>query len=491
MAAFQINLVFVYFVYGLAFFGMGLAVLLEIGRARLLEETRVLRPLAVFGLLHGTHEWMEMFMLQSEWNGIPLPEYWQWIKLGLLSFSFVSLLAYGIQILRPPKRLADMDAWVGAGFLTLYCALVLLFISVGWINHQEWVLGADVLSRYVLAIPGSIVTGRALHLQFKQKMALKQVELARSFRWAAWIFIVYALTQLFVAPINLFPSNLINSEMFHSLFGFPIQVIRALVAIGITTSLIRAMQIMERNRQLELTTAQQERYDALEQIQEELVKKETLRRELLRHTVVAQEDERARISRELHDETAQILTAFSLDVATLNSRYCEDPEVEKVTKRLQTLSRTMSQSLNRLVQDLRPAQLDDLGLISAINHLIDENQRVSKLKTEFNCQGNKKRLDPLVETVLYRVVQEALTNIIRHAQVKNANINLIIGEDLTRLQVQDFGVGFDLAERHPTQIGWGIAGMRERVRSVGGEFRLTSTVGKGTIIEVEVPTNET
>ena len=104
------DIVIVYFVYGLAFFSMGLAIALEAGRSPLLAEARVLRPLAVFGLLHGTHEWLEIFIIQAEYFGVVIPLPWLWLRLGLLAISFISLIAYGVQALRPPKRIAAMDA---------------------------------------------------------------------------------------------------------------------------------------------------------------------------------------------------------------------------------------------------------------------------------------------------------------------------------------------------------------------------------------------
>jgi signal transduction histidine kinase len=487
MVEFPVNIVFVFFVYGLAFFSMGLAILLEIGRAPLLAEARVLRPLAVFGILHGLHEWLEIFLVLTEWFGVSLPMYGSWLRLGLLALSFVSLVAYGVQVLYPPKKLAAMDAWVGAGLLTLYVALIILMGVFSREDISSWLIRADILARYILAVPGAILATLALRSQSSQRRVDGQNTLAKSLQWASWGFACYGGTQIIVSPTGFFPANLINTELFLNATGIPVQVIRALIAVLITVSLIRAMQIVEKQRQQELFTAQQDRLEALEQVQEELLKRENLRRELLRHTVIAQEDERARIARELHDETAQILTAFSLDVATLQSRSCDDPEVTAVAKRLQSLSKNISRSLKRLVHDLRPAHLDDLGLIPALNYLIDENAKHTGLRVQLDIQGHQHRLDPLVETVLYRVAQESLTNIVRHAQTKDAELKLRFHQNNVSLWVKDDGVGFLVGERHPNQIGWGIAGMRERVRSVGGEFDLISEPDQGTRITVIIP----
>lgn len=487
MAVFPIEKVLIFFVYGLAFFSMGLAILLEIGRVPLLADARVLRPLAVFGVLHGLHEWLEIFLLQSEWFGVSLSGYWSWLRLVLLVLSFVSLVAYGVQVLHPPKKLAAMDAWVGAGLLTLYIAMILWVGAYDRGDNSIWLAKADVIARYILAVPGAFQAFRALRLQASQRRADGLNTLANSLQWASWGFMAYGVTQVIVTPVAFTPANLINTEWFLHITGIPVQLIRALIAVLITASLIRAMQIVGEKRQAELFTAQQERLEALEQLQAELMKRETLRRNLLRHTVIAQEEERSRIARELHDETAQILTAFSLDVATLQYRACDDPEVIAVGKRLQSLSRNLSRGLKRLVHDLRPAQLDDLGLIPALKYLVDESFKSADLHVQLKTQGKQHRRDPLVETVLYRVAQESLTNIVRHAQTKTAELTLTYDQDRADLRVQDHGVGFLVGDRHPTQIGWGIAGMRERVHSVGGEFTLISEPGQGTCIHVIIP----
>ena len=362
----RVLMVFVYFIYGLAFFSMGLAILLEVGRAELLAEARALRPLALFGLLHGLHEWLEIFLLQSEWLGVSLPTYWDWLRLSLLAISFIALVVYGVQNLFPPQKKKSIDIWIGTGLFTLYLAVIVLVGTVSWENLAGWMIRADVLARYLIAVPGAILAAVALASQARERLADDQIALAQSMRWAAWGFGLYGASQTFVTPLNFFPANFWNTELFLQVARFPVQAWRALVAVILTTSLIRALQIVEKRRQAQLLTAQQDRLEALEQVQEELLKREELRRELLQHTVIAQEEERARIARELHDETAQILTAFSLDVATLQSRDCENPEINTISKRLQSLSKDLSRGLKRLVHDLRPAQLDDLGLIPAL-----------------------------------------------------------------------------------------------------------------------------
>ena len=488
---FQLDMILVYFFYGLAFFSMGLAIILEFGRSPLFAETRVLRPLAAFGVLHGIHEWLEIFILQNTWMKIPLENYWYWLRLVLLAVSFASLVAYGVQVLRPPKRLAAMDAWFGAGLLTLYTALIVFTGATFWGEFELWIGRADVLARYVLAVPGGFLASVALFNQGLQAKASTRDMLSKSLYWAAFGFLFYAISQIFVSEVDLFPAQYVNAAWFYSLIGIPVQLIRAVLATVITVSLMRATQIVDKERQEQLVQAQRDRFEALERAQDELVKREALQKQLLRRTVIAQEDERSRISLELHDELAQILTGFSLDLATLKSRCQGDDTVDGAVNRLQELSRQMSKGLYRLVHDLRPAQLDDLGLVPALEHLVDDVSDRLALNVIFDVKGYEDRLDPLVETVFFRVTQEALTNISRHANTNQARVTFECFSKDARLLIQDEGVGFDPAIIEQPGAGLGVAGMRERVRSVNGEFVLKSSPGEGTIIEVEVPCLET
>jgi two-component system sensor histidine kinase UhpB len=198
-------------------------------------------------------------------------------------------------------------------------------------------------------------------------------------------------------------------------------------------------------------------------VQQELIERESMRQELLRHIVIAQEDERARIARELHDETAQILTAFSFHLAALRNAAPRNPKVTEQLHYLQSLSRQMSEGIYRLVRDLRPAQLDDLGLVAALQYLVEEAQHRLELKVDFRILGERRRLDALVETVLFRVAQEAITNVARHAGVFVAQMELEFEDNQLTLQVTDQGTGFNGSSIPKPGLGWGVAGMHERV----------------------------
>jgi signal transduction histidine kinase len=155
--------------------------------------------------------------------------------------------------------------------------------------------------------------------------------------------------------------------------------------------------------------------------------------------------------------------------------------------RVQSLCRQMSQGIYRLVHDLRPAQLDDLGLVAALHYLVDEERRRTRMDIALDIQGSIKRVDPLVETVMFRVAQEALTNVARHANCKSAKFLVDYRDEQIMMQVSDTGTGFDPRRELQPPHGWGIAGMRERAESVGGRLKIYSAHEQGTRVEVVIP----
>jgi signal transduction histidine kinase len=484
------EILLVFFIYGLAFFSMGIILVMEARRSPLLAEARVLWPLAFFGLIHGSHEWMEMATLANAWYGMSLPAITFPIRIGMLALSFLLLMVFGLQVLGPQKPFWRIhDFLVCLGFLTLYGALTLISVRGHSGEAFHWVTHADVLARYTLAVPGAAMAALALNRQAHQARSASLPDLARNLRLAAWGFAFYSLSQIFVTPADLFPARFLNSEAFLRVTGIPVQALRAAMAALVTTALMRATQNAEKERQRRYSAAQEARLQALEQIQRDLEEREALRRELLHRTVVAQEEERARIARELHDETAQFLTALSLELATLRkSLQRRSPLIQRI-ERLQELCQRMSAVLQRLVHDLRPAQLDDLGLVAALQYLSEESAQWG-LTVTLNVEGSPQRLDSGVETVLFRIAQEALTNVARHAGCAQAAMSLGFTPEQVTLKVRDQGVGFDPQKNHTTRRGLGLASMRERAESIGGQFQVTSAPGQGTLIQVCVPLSE-
>ncbi|MBI5559574.1 MAG: sensor histidine kinase [Deltaproteobacteria bacterium] len=245
--------------------------------------------------------------------------------------------------------------------------------------------------------------------------------------------------------------------------------------------------IVCKERQRRLEEEEKARQQAQEQVQQEMLKREKMRIDLLRHMVRTQEEERARIARELHDETAQTLTAASLNFATLQNLLAANPEMSGVVGRLQGLCKQMHQDLYRLVHDLRPAQLDDLGLVPALRYLVDEGQKNTGLKVTLSISGTPRKLEPFVETIIYRFVQEGLTNVTRYAETDRASVFLIYEEQQVIARVEDKGKGFDPAKLQQSGSGWGLIGISERAQSLKGVFTIIAAPGEGTVLEIAVP----
>ncbi|MFH1216771.1 MAG: histidine kinase [Pseudomonadota bacterium] len=242
-----------------------------------------------------------------------------------------------------------------------------------------------------------------------------------------------------------------------------------------------------RERQQRLEATQKAHQEAQDQVQREMNKREKMRIDLLRHMVRAQEEERARIARELHDETAQTLTAASLNFATLQNLLTASPEMADIVGNLQVLCKQMHTDLYRMVHDLRPAQLDDLGLVPALRYLSDEGQKATGLKVKLSISGSQKKIEPFVETIIYRFVQEGLTNVTRYAETDQAFVTIIYEENQVTARVEDHGKGFDPDRPQLNGSGWGLVGISERAQSLKGTFRIESAPGKGTMLEIIVP----
>jgi signal transduction histidine kinase len=207
---------------------------------------------------------------------------------------------------------------------------------------------------------------------------------------------------------------------------------------------------------------------------------ERVSRDSVRRVVEAQELERARLARELHDETGQALTSILLGLKPLEQSSDSDAIASVRELVVSTL-----QNVRRLAVELRPTALDDFGLVPAVERLTDTFREQSGLDVDLEADLGKKRLPREAETTLYRVIQEALTNIVKHADATRVSIVLRRKNGTVVALVEDDGSGFDPDTTRDDALG--LAGMRERVLLVGGRLQVESTPGGGTTLVAEVP----
>ncbi len=210
---------------------------------------------------------------------------------------------------------------------------------------------------------------------------------------------------------------------------------------------------------------------------------------MLRQIVAAQEAERQRIARELHDETGQSLTALGLGLRGVATHLRND--VEKAAHNLRQLEGMAADSLDelrRLIDDLRPSHLDDLGLPAALRWYASEIENRTSLQISIDAPNGPCVLPLQIKTALFRIAQEALTNTIKHADARNVWMVLSRGNGYVKLDIRDDGKGFE-QKSLPTKNrpAWGVMGMQERTGLCGGQFTLKSAPGWGTEIQVEIP----
>lgn len=217
--------------------------------------------------------------------------------------------------------------------------------------------------------------------------------------------------------------------------------------------------------------------------------REVLRRQLLEKVITTQEDERRRIARELHDSTSQNLTSLIVGLRVMETNCAQCASISKATDLRDVASKTLDE-VHDLSMRLRPRVLDDLGLSAALERLVSEWQTRYKIPVDVAIQLGE-RLPGEVETAIYRIVQETLTNIARHAQAKSASILIERHGDMVRAIVEDDGIGFDINANHGERH-LGLLGMRERAELLNGTVTVESSLEHGTSIFIEIPLqNET
>lgn len=227
---------------------------------------------------------------------------------------------------------------------------------------------------------------------------------------------------------------------------------------------------------------------ALEQMRKALVQDELLGR-LLRKVIAAQEEERKRLARELHDETSQQLTALGMQLDLIARAVPADAAASGRIADTRRLVGRMVDDLHRVIYDLRPSMLDDLGLLPAIRWYAE---RLSKrgVAVQFEFPDEPLDLSPEARIAVYRVVQEALSNIERHAQAETVLVACTVSTTELAIEVEDDGVGFDPEEmRQPRESGQGLGllGMRERLSLLGGTCVVESQPGSGTRVVIRLP----
>jgi signal transduction histidine kinase len=269
----------------------------------------------------------------------------------------------------------------------------------------------------------------------------------------------------------------IYATLLLSRFGIALLTLMALVALVMYLRQGLALELQEQQQKY-LLQAERDRLEI------EVGQRTAQLTELAHHLQTAREDERNRLARNLHDELGALLTSAKLDAARIRSRMAGS--APEALERLSHLVGTLDSSIalgRRIIEDLRPSTLSNLGLAATLEILAREFSESSSLQV--HCQLQAVKLEASAELVIYRVVQEALTNIGKHAVARQVWITLSTTAQAVEASVRDDGVGFDAAAQRRST--YGLMGMRFRVEANGGTLVLKSTAGQGTLIQVRLP----
>jgi signal transduction histidine kinase len=235
----------------------------------------------------------------------------------------------------------------------------------------------------------------------------------------------------------------------------------------------------------ETVHALRQRVADLERAEREGKQAEERLRALSQRLLEVQETERRHLARELHDEIGQQLTCLRLTLQQIEARG-PGPAGEAWREALGLLD-ALLERVRALSGDLRPALLDQLGLLAALQSLVERFAKQSGLRVDFTHSGLERRFPDAIETVAYRIVQEGLTNVVRHAGVTEASVHVEAGSDALTVRVQDRGAGFDAPSALACGSAGGLAGMKERVRLAGGRLTIDAAPGRGTLLTAQLP----
>ena len=351
-------------------------------------------------------------------------------------------------------------------------------------------------SAYLATAPWSVVIGQSEKEAMAPVHAMQQrfiifgasaVVIALFLSWGMARSLVKPIRQLTAAAENISQGNL--SQPVPQLGSDEIgKLSRSFdtMRVALQDSLL---QIQTWNKELE--TKVEERTRQLEESYREIARKGAAHEELLRKVLTIQEEERKRIARELHDETSQSLVSLVMRVEAIKAIPAgANDKLQAMLLDMKNLTVKTIDNVHKIIFDLRPSILDDLGLLSAIRWYTGNRLEPLGIQARVEVTGEERKLSPPAEIALFRVVQEAINNIVKHAEAHSVVLSVEFKESTIMIEVEDDGKGFDegAVSLIPDKAqGVGLLGMKERIALLGGEFRIVSGPGKGTHLTVEVP----
>ncbi len=450
---FALNRTLVLFVYGLTFFVMGLGIFLSSRSRSQLKLARHLQWLAAFGILHGVHEWGDIFIpIQDSYLPPPWNMFLRITQVILLATSFICLLIFGTVLIAKHWQWL----WVITAGLIIGWVMIFLVLYLQAPIPQDWLIHSNIGARYLLCLPGSILAAYGLYYQAHTTIVpLRAVRVMRNLRLAGVALLLYgALAGVFVRADEFFPANILNRQLIESVIGVPIEVLRSMSGLVLCLAIIRALEIFELELDHRIEAMEIERVQAAE---------------------------RERIGQEIHDGAIQGIYSTSLILESIQGRLENGGELSHRLQQARDVLDAVNRDLRSYMISLR-TPITDASLNTELQKLIADPRFQGLLNIELECSEDLP-LTPIQVNHLLGIVQEGLANIVRHAQATHAHIRFYREGVWCKLSIEDNGRGFFL---QATPAGYGLRSMRDRARLLGGTLDIETTPGSGTRINLGV-----
>ncbi len=449
---------------------MGLAILLQPKKESRFKIANILWLLAVFGITHGINEELDMWAI-IRGRHIALDV----VRWFILVASFIFLFEFGRQLFRLNisklpgwwKKIAESLVW------WLLPAIVIFILISSAVSHDFWEIGS-IWTRYLLCFPGSILISLGFFSYYNhQKEILGPLKVQKYFSVLGVSFFVYGILGGLVVPKeNFFPSNRLNTDSFLLTVKIPVQAFRALCAIisAVAASGMLKIFYWETGSKIQI-------------YQEQL-------RALITKLSIAEEQERKRISEELHDNISQHLALSNIKLAALRESFPEAAKDIDETRELieQTIKFTRS-----LTYELSPPILYQLGFRAAVEGLAEQIQKRHGIEVEFSCDSELRELNAEISFLLFKTLRELLLNIVKHAQSDIAIVSISRYKNNLQIIVEDKGIGFDTSKIDRYTVSnqsFGLFSIHERIKYLGGTLEIASKPEQGTKIIIIIPVNK-
>jgi len=454
---FKLNRDVILFVYGLVFFLLGFAIILQTRRSSRLDLARSLRWLAAFGITHGFYEWGDLFIpIQAEYLSENTEQLLYFFHRFLLAVSFLCLFEFGVAVMPSGRRSRGLHWQTSVVFMIWVVFAFVLFpgdpLDAGWRRT------VNAFARYLIGFPGGLLAAYGLRAHTLQRIApLNVPKIVQMFQIAGISLMFYTLfAGTIPPPVDFFPGNILNTQTFEIFTGVPPMVFRSFFGAIIAFTIIRALEIFD------LET--ERRIEQLEQQQ-----------------IINSEHER--LARDLHDGAIQ--KVYTAGLLVESAERIADPESE-LGKRLKRAVAVLSDSildLRRNLAELHAHTQVSSKPLSVLLSEIAENPNYNsmvKVTVQTELPGEKSMSERRTGHLL-AIVNEAMANAVRHAQAERVQIRAEDKGELLHIEIKDNGNGF------PPELkdGYGLRNMRDRARLLNGTIEFQNN--KGLLLVLEVP----